>query len=329
LRFDLYGSFTGGTPIGPQIDHGDVLVAGGLFTVILDFDTLPFFAHRRWLEIGVRPGASTGPYTILTPRQELTPVPFALAATKVGWTGIAGTPAGFADNVDNDALGALACANGQVPKWGGSGFACAADAVGWSLTGNAGTNPATSFLGTMDMVPLELRAGNERALRLEPAFGGTSTLVGGFSGNSAAPGVRGGTVGGGGEVGQPNRVTDNFGTVAGGRNSRGPGQPLRNNASKAERAWPADAPLPPGRPMADVCRYSKNSQKLALDFSGHHSAWGSRHWLLAPGSWNRQFRQHFRSEWQCGQPSVRCSSARSWTSRLQWWQTFTWPPRTP
>jgi hypothetical protein len=67
LRFDLYGSFTGGTPIGPQIDHGDVLVAGGLFTVILDFDTLPFFAHRRWLEIGVRPGASTGPYTILTP----------------------------------------------------------------------------------------------------------------------------------------------------------------------------------------------------------------------------------------------------------------------
>jgi hypothetical protein len=25
---------------------------------------------------------------------------------------------------------------------------------------------------------------------------------------------------------------------------------------------------------------------------------------------------------------VRCSSARSWTSRLQWWQTFTWPPRT-
>jgi hypothetical protein len=36
-------------------------------------------------------------------------------------------PAGFADGADNDALGALTCANGQVPKWNGT-WACAADA---------------------------------------------------------------------------------------------------------------------------------------------------------------------------------------------------------
>ena len=52
----------------------------------------------------------------------------------------------------------------------------------------------------------------------------------------------------------------------------------------------------PGRPTAETSRNSKNSQKLALAFSCCHSACGSRHWLLYPGSKKRQFRQHLRSE---------------------------------
>ena len=57
----------------------DVKVASGLFAVKLDFGA-EFAGSPRWLEISVRPGASTGAYTALTPRQELTPTPNALFA---------------------------------------------------------------------------------------------------------------------------------------------------------------------------------------------------------------------------------------------------------
>jgi trimeric autotransporter adhesin len=102
----------------------------------------------------------------------------------------------------------------------------------WRLAGNAGTDPATQFLGTTDAQPLEVRVNNARGWRLEP--GGTDpgfgtvgpNLVGGFAGNSVAPSVLGATIGGGGSGSGcgspqftdpcPNRVTDDFGTVGGG-----------------------------------------------------------------------------------------------------------------
>jgi len=89
------------------------------------------------------------------------------------------------------------------------------DARYWKLSGNAGTTAGTNFLGTTDNVALELRVNNARALRLEP--NATSpNLIGGYSGNSVTSGVVGATIGGGGESGWTNRVTDNYGTVGGG-----------------------------------------------------------------------------------------------------------------
>jgi hypothetical protein len=91
-------------------------------------------------------------------------------------------------------------------------------AAGWSLTGNAGTDPTTNFLGTTDNAALEIRVNNARALRFEP--NATSpNIIGGFSGNSATGGVVGATIGGGGASFATNRVTDDFGTVGGGRNN--------------------------------------------------------------------------------------------------------------
>ena len=69
-------------------------------------------------------GASTGAFTAIAGRQELQPAPNALAAP---WTGVHGKPAGFADDLDDDALAALACANGQIPERNGSAWTCAAD----------------------------------------------------------------------------------------------------------------------------------------------------------------------------------------------------------
>jgi hypothetical protein len=71
---------------------------------------------------------------------------------------------------------------------------------------------------------LEMRVSGQGALRLEAAdgsFGSGPNLVGGFSGNTVAPGVMGATIAGGGSsqgCGGPclNQVTGNVGTVGGG-----------------------------------------------------------------------------------------------------------------
>src|SRR5213078_149436 len=85
----------------------------------------------------------------------------------------------------------------------------------WSLTGNAGTDPSTNFLGTSDNQPLNLRVNGSRALRLEPGTFAPN-LIGGFRGNSVGTGVNGATIGGGGEAFETNSVTASFATVAGG-----------------------------------------------------------------------------------------------------------------
>jgi hypothetical protein len=90
------------------------------------------------------------------------------------------------------------------------------DTTYWKLTGNAGTNPGTNFLGTTDNQALEFRVNNARALRLEPNAD-SPNLIGGYSGNSVTAGVYGATIGGGGSDGYTNVVTDAFSTVGGGR----------------------------------------------------------------------------------------------------------------
>jgi hypothetical protein len=110
--------------------------------------------------------------------------------------------------------------------------------AGWALSGNASTNPASNFLGTTDNVALEVRVDNQRVLRLEPAyhfiFGFSPNLIGGYSENSVTAGVSGATISGGGRSDSPNRVTDNHGTVGGGRsNQAGNGNLDSTDAARA------------------------------------------------------------------------------------------------
>jgi hypothetical protein len=136
LRFIVYNADAGGSQVGSTVVVEDVAVTSGLFTISLDFGTGIFGGDKRWIEIGVRPGSSTGTYVIVAPRQELTPTPNAIysqsaatagTAAAAPWSGITGKPAGFADDTDNDALSALSCGSGQIAKWNGSAWACAAD----------------------------------------------------------------------------------------------------------------------------------------------------------------------------------------------------------
>ena len=85
LTFRLYDADVGGTKVANDINVANVDVIDGHFTLELDFGSV-FDGDARWLEIGVRPGVLNDPddYTILSPRCELTPVPYALFALNSG-----------------------------------------------------------------------------------------------------------------------------------------------------------------------------------------------------------------------------------------------------
>lgn len=162
LQLVLYDAPVGGSQAGPVLTRDDVVVTSGLFTAALDFGAV-FGGSKRFLEVGVRPGASTGAYTILSPRQELTPAPYAVFSGMAPWTGLSGKPAGFADDTDNDVLGGLSCASGQVAKWNGAAWTCAADAdSGGDITAvTAGTGlsgGATSGAATLSVNPAAVQS---------------------------------------------------------------------------------------------------------------------------------------------------------------------------
>ena len=79
FRFWLHDAASGGNQIGQSVTSQDVTVSDGLFTTSLDFGPEAFSGQARWLEIGVRPGNSTGNFTRLNPRQALTAAPYALS----------------------------------------------------------------------------------------------------------------------------------------------------------------------------------------------------------------------------------------------------------
>jgi hypothetical protein len=78
LTFRLFGANSGGSSIAGPLTNSATAVTNGLFTVTLDFGGA-FDGTARWLEIGVRTNGSGG-FTTLSPRQSLTPAPYAIFA---------------------------------------------------------------------------------------------------------------------------------------------------------------------------------------------------------------------------------------------------------
>jgi hypothetical protein len=80
LRFRLYDSDTGGTQQGGTAAADDTQVTNGIFTVELDFGPGAITPGLKWIEMEVRPGASTDTYNLLTPRQKITEAPYSTLA---------------------------------------------------------------------------------------------------------------------------------------------------------------------------------------------------------------------------------------------------------
>ncbi len=81
FQFTLYDALVGGTQVGSPVQALNTTVTNGLFTLTLDFGATAFDGNARYLLIEVK--VAGGPtYTALTPRQALTPAPYAQFAAK-------------------------------------------------------------------------------------------------------------------------------------------------------------------------------------------------------------------------------------------------------
>ncbi len=84
FEFKLYDSPVGGNQLAGTIDINDLEIIDGYFTVELDFnDANVFNGDARWLDIAVRPDDISS-FTTLSPRQQLTPTPYAIYAANAG-----------------------------------------------------------------------------------------------------------------------------------------------------------------------------------------------------------------------------------------------------
>jgi hypothetical protein len=80
LRFAIYNAVTNGNTISISLTNSAVAVSNGLFVTTLDFGSAVFTGQACWLDMGVRTNGSTNAFTVLVPRQQLTPTPYAIFA---------------------------------------------------------------------------------------------------------------------------------------------------------------------------------------------------------------------------------------------------------
>ncbi|HUA37592.1 MAG TPA: hypothetical protein VMA35_04235 [Candidatus Sulfopaludibacter sp.] len=78
LTFGLFNTNVNGTALAGPLTNSAIAVSNGLFIVTLDFSNR-FDGTPRWLEIGVRTNGASS-FTTLSPRQPLTPTPYAIFA---------------------------------------------------------------------------------------------------------------------------------------------------------------------------------------------------------------------------------------------------------
>jgi hypothetical protein len=77
LTFSLYTTSINGTAIAGPVTNSAVPVTNGLFTTLVDFVPDVFTGTSNWLAIAVRTNGA-GSFTSLSPRQQVTPTPYAL-----------------------------------------------------------------------------------------------------------------------------------------------------------------------------------------------------------------------------------------------------------
>ena len=176
LRFTIYDAAGGGGVVAGPLTNFPTGVTNGLFTVTLDFGFGAFDGDARWLEIAVRTNGATG-FATLTPRQPLTPTPYAIlagTASAVASTNFAVQLAGSALNGNN--------VTGAVPLLASTNFIAQANA--WGQTGSvaSATTATTATTATMAGMSIPMPAYNpaQRTTNYFPSLCGASAIEIGY-----------------------------------------------------------------------------------------------------------------------------------------------------
>jgi len=145
FQFTLWDALSGGAEVAGPVAQ-TVLVTEGLFNALVDFGAPAFDGNARWLAVAVKCSGEQV-YTPLSPRQALTPAPYALTAARLPWgaswsgsgtgTGLAlsGGAIGLSGNgslygVQGQAAGSGTGVFGTAPITGVAGVATDTDSIG-------------------------------------------------------------------------------------------------------------------------------------------------------------------------------------------------------
>jgi hypothetical protein len=93
LTFTLFGVNAGGVAVAGPVTNSAVDVTNGLFTTLVDFGPDVFTGGSNWLEIAVSTNGANS-FTTLTPRQRITPTPYAITAENLNGSVSAGQVSG-------------------------------------------------------------------------------------------------------------------------------------------------------------------------------------------------------------------------------------------
>lgn len=243
MVFYLYDAPTNGNLLGNE-GIASVTASNGLFTVPLSFGNV-FDGNPRWLEITVQKNGSG--FTTLSPRQQLTPTPYAIFANTASnlsgtlpTTQLSGAVPGASlsgtygnvltlNNSGNSFSGSFTGNGANVTNVNAASLGGLSNSNFWQLGGN--NVAAGQFIGSTNNQPLELWVNGQRGMRLEPTATDVThsnivNVVNGSPVNFVAPGVYGATISGGGAgnyltLHHTNSVSANFATVSGGAANTG------------------------------------------------------------------------------------------------------------
>ena len=107
VRFAVFDANTNGNQFGVTLTNSATAVTNGLFAVTLDFGAGIFTGPSRWLEIAARTNGN-GAFATLTPRQALTPTPYAFYSATTGNASTAVNANNFTGSLAGDVTGSQA-----------------------------------------------------------------------------------------------------------------------------------------------------------------------------------------------------------------------------
>lgn len=148
MQFLLWDAPGAGGTVGPTNTVAALPVSSGLFTVALGFGGGAFTGDSRWLEIGVRTNGSPAPYSVLSPRQPVTPAPYAITASALSGMVSASQVAG---TLPLASLPSAVVTNGSSPMLNGANITNVAATVpaGVLTNGQIGTISFADTSGLM------------------------------------------------------------------------------------------------------------------------------------------------------------------------------------